>query len=86
MLTLRINDQVRQQDNTGNMHYKIGDQIEYISKYITLNPGDLLLTGTPHGIGQIKVGDKIKADIKQNEKTLVEMKFAVVEDDCLAKH
>jgi 2-keto-4-pentenoate hydratase/2-oxohepta-3-ene-1,7-dioic acid hydratase in catechol pathway len=36
------------------MYFKIGDQLEFITKYITLNPGDLILTGTPNGIGPIE--------------------------------
>jgi acylpyruvate hydrolase len=77
---LYINDGVRQQDNTGNMHYKIGDQLEYITRYVTLNPGDLILTGTPHGIGPVAVGDRIHATLKQADKLLVEMKYDVIED------
>jgi acylpyruvate hydrolase len=82
-LTLFINEKVRQHDNTGNMHYKIGDQIEYISRYVILNPGDLILTGTPHGIGPIEVGDKIHATLKQNEQLLVEMRYDVTKDSLI---
>jgi acylpyruvate hydrolase len=80
-LTLFINNQVRQQDNTGNMHYKIGETLEHLSHYVTLNKGDLILTGTPSGIGPISVGDKLMAQLKQEEKTLVEMKYDVIEDE-----
>ncbi len=79
-LTLWINDQVKQTDNTGNMHYKIGETLEHITKYVTLNKGDLILTGTPHGIGQINVGDRMKANLKQNGEVLVEMNYLVEEE------
>jgi len=62
------------------MHYKIGETLEYITKYVTLNPGDLILTGTPHGIGPIKVGDNLKANLKQDGNVLVEMNYQVEEE------
>lgn len=61
------------------MHYKIGETLEHLTSYVTLNKGDLILTGTPSGIGQIKVGDKLKANIKQEGKVLVEMSYDVEE-------
>ena len=76
-MTLYINNEIKQQDNTGNMHFKIGDQLEYITKYCTLNPGDLILTGTPHGIGPIKLGDKLHATLSQDGQIVVEMKYNV---------
>jgi 2-keto-4-pentenoate hydratase/2-oxohepta-3-ene-1,7-dioic acid hydratase in catechol pathway len=42
------------------MHFKIDEIISYISQYITLNEGDLLLTGTPSGVGSVKKGDKVE--------------------------
>jgi acylpyruvate hydrolase len=43
------------------MYYKIGYMIEYVSKFFTLNPGDLFLTGTPSGVGPLKENDKVEA-------------------------
>ena len=74
-LKLRVNDKVTQNDNTGNMHFKIPDIIEFISSYMTLVPGDIIITGTPDGInklyrqililgvGPIKPGDEVHAQI-----------------------
>ena len=62
------------------MHYKIGETLEHLTRYVSLNKGDLILTGTPHGIGPINVGDKLKANITQNGKVLVEMNYLVEED------
>jgi acylpyruvate hydrolase len=82
-MSLYVNDKLVQHDNTGNMHFKIGDQLEYITKYTTLNKGDLIITGTPAGVGPIKVGDKLKANIEQNKEILTEIIFNVEEDTCL---
>jgi len=41
------------------MHFKINKLVSYISKYITINEGDLLLTGTPMGVGPVGQGDKV---------------------------
>lgn len=76
-INLWINGEIKQTDNTGNMHFKIDEQLEFITKYVTLYPGDLVLTGTPHGIGHISIGDKIRANLIQNDTTLVELKFNV---------
>ena len=51
------------------MIYKIDFLIHYISKYVTLNKGDLIFTGTPKGVGPVNVGDKLKGYI-ENEKLL----------------
>jgi acylpyruvate hydrolase len=41
------------------MIFKLPTLIEYISKYITFNEGDIIMTGTPSGVGPIKKGDKV---------------------------
>jgi len=45
----------------GNMHFKIDETISYISNYIKLEDGDLILTGTPEGVGPVMKGDKVTA-------------------------
>jgi acylpyruvate hydrolase len=62
------------------MHYKIGETLEHLTQYVTLNQGDLILTGTPSGIGPIAVGDRLKASLKQEGKVLLEMNYNVEED------
>lgn len=47
------------------MIFKLPKLIEYISSYMTLNKGDVILTGTPSGVGPIKPGDEVKAYLKQ---------------------
>jgi 2-keto-4-pentenoate hydratase/2-oxohepta-3-ene-1,7-dioic acid hydratase in catechol pathway len=64
-LKLWVNDVVKQDSNTGKMIFSIAEQIEHLSSRITLNPGDVVLTGTPSGVGAarkefLKAGDAVK--------------------------
>ena len=59
-ITLKVNGVTKQDSNTGNMIFNIAELIEFISKYITLAPGDVISTGTPEGIG-ITQGEKLEA-------------------------
>jgi acylpyruvate hydrolase len=74
-----VNKQTRQRDLTGNMHFKIDEIISYVSKYITLNQGDLLLTGTPAGVGSVKKGDQVEAFARLGDSTLASLAFEVAE-------
>lgn len=66
-LWLDVNGEVRQNDNTNLMLFKIPEQLEEISSVMTLEPGDIVLTGTPKGIGPVEVGDTVKAGIEAGE-------------------
>jgi 2-keto-4-pentenoate hydratase/2-oxohepta-3-ene-1,7-dioic acid hydratase in catechol pathway len=64
-----VNGDIRQDSNTSDMIYSIADQISYISQAFTLMPGDVLLTGTPAGVGiesdrYLKVGDVVRVEIE----------------------
>lgn len=72
-----INGVIKQKGTTGDMHYKIDEIIEYISNAFTLVPGDLILTGTPAGVGPIHGGDHLKMHLKRSGKILVEADFHV---------
>lgn len=61
--SLRINDQLMQKGNTSDMIFSIDQVIEYISKFMTLKTGDLIYTGTPSGVGPVKIGDHLEAFI-----------------------
>ncbi|MGQ9631531.1 MAG: fumarylacetoacetate hydrolase family protein [bacterium] len=63
-MVLRVNREERQRSNTSNMIFKIPEIIEYISKYMTLLPGDIISTGTPEGISPIVPGDVVEATIE----------------------
>jgi len=58
-LTLRINGAFRQQGNTGQMMIGIFDLMAHISTHFTLLPGDVVLTGTPAGVGPLHSGDEL---------------------------
>lgn len=64
-ILLKINGEVRQQSNTKHMLFKIPEILAYLSKFITLVPGDIVATGTPSGVGPIQPGDIIEASIDQ---------------------
>lgn len=57
---LKINDTTVQKGNTKNMLFNINQIIAYVSKYFTLNIGDLIYTGTPAGVGPLSVYDNMK--------------------------
>lgn len=59
-----LNGQVMQSGRTSQMIFNIPYLIEYISSVMTLNPGDLISTGTPSGIAPMKSGDKIEVRIE----------------------
>ena len=61
-----VNGERKQFNNTGQMLYQVAQQIEYISAIITLEPGDLISTGTISGVGNttgtyLKAGDKVES-------------------------
>lgn len=63
-MTLQVNGQTRQKGSTSLMMRKIPEIISEASQLFTLYPGDLILTGTPSGVSQIKSGDIIEACIE----------------------
>ena len=63
-LSLRVNGELRQNSNTRRLVYSVERLIEYASSFYTLYPGDLIFTGTPEGVGPVKPGDVITADIE----------------------
>jgi 2-keto-4-pentenoate hydratase/2-oxohepta-3-ene-1,7-dioic acid hydratase in catechol pathway len=62
-ITLRQNGQVKQQARTSQMIYSVAEIVSFASQSITLLPGDLILTGTPSGVGPIRAGDQLEARI-----------------------
>ncbi|MGB5873987.1 MAG: fumarylacetoacetate hydrolase family protein, partial [Bacteroidota bacterium] len=63
-LECRVNGRIRQKANTKDLVFDIPTIIEYVTKQITLEPGDIVSTGTPGGIGPIKHGDTMMCRIK----------------------
>lgn len=66
---LYMNKKLTQKGNTSNMIYSIETLICFISKYFTIQKGDLIYTGTPVGVGAVKQGDHLEAFI-ENESLL----------------
>ncbi|WP_417584279.1 fumarylacetoacetate hydrolase family protein [Nitrincola sp.] len=64
-LSLWINDQLRQQGNTAQMLLPVTALLAYISEWFTLLPGDVVLTGTPAGVGELHAGDKLCLQLGQ---------------------
>jgi 2-keto-4-pentenoate hydratase/2-oxohepta-3-ene-1,7-dioic acid hydratase in catechol pathway len=63
-LQLKVNGEVRQNANTRELIYDVQRLIEYASSFYTLLPGDLIFTGTPAGVGPVKPGDVLSAQIE----------------------
>lgn len=71
-LTCTLNGELRQNSNTSDMIFSVAEIIEFLSKYMTLEPGDLILTGTPEGVimglpekNWLKPGDIVKVEIEK---------------------
>jgi 2-keto-4-pentenoate hydratase/2-oxohepta-3-ene-1,7-dioic acid hydratase in catechol pathway len=62
-LQLRQNGQLRQSTRTSRMIYSVAQIISFASQSLTLLPGDVILTGTPAGVGPIRAGDQLEAAI-----------------------
>lgn len=76
-LYLTVNDEVRQNDSTNLMLFQIPTLLSEISKVMTLEAGDIVLTGTPKGVGPVVPGDVMRAGIKVDGKELEEAKIEV---------
>ncbi|MGC8970822.1 MAG: fumarylacetoacetate hydrolase family protein [bacterium] len=63
-IELRVNGIIRQKDNTKNLIFKIPQIISFITRHMTLEPGDIIATGTPSGIAPIKPGDIVEAEVE----------------------
>jgi 2-keto-4-pentenoate hydratase/2-oxohepta-3-ene-1,7-dioic acid hydratase in catechol pathway len=62
-LELKQNGEVRQRARTRQMIYSVGEIVSFASRSLTLLPGDVILTGTPSGVGAIHAGDQLEARI-----------------------
>ncbi len=59
----RLNGTVRQQGSTRDLIFSIPELLRYITAFLTLEPGDLIPTGTPAGVGAVKPGDRIQVEV-----------------------
>ena len=70
-IVTKVNGEIRQNSSTQHMMFPVADIIAIVSQYVTLEPGDVILTGTPEGVGQgmnppqyLRAGDEVKISIE----------------------
>jgi fumarylpyruvate hydrolase len=73
-IALTVNGSLKQQGLISDMIWNVADLISHISQFFTLMPGDMIMTGTPAGVGAIKPGDEMLATIDGLEPLMVEVK------------
>ena len=64
-LEILVNGQVRQKSNTSRLIFSVAKLISYCSNFYTLYPGDIIMTGTPEGVGPVQAGDVMHAKIEK---------------------
>ena len=64
-LTLRVNDEIKQQASISEMLFSVPYLISWLSRHLTLHPGDVIATGTPPGVGPLQPGDLVEVTIPQ---------------------
>lgn len=63
MLSCRVNGELRQMGSTRDMVYSVRNLVAYISSIMTLEPGDLIFTGSPAGVGPLTPGDRVEVSM-----------------------
>jgi 2-keto-4-pentenoate hydratase/2-oxohepta-3-ene-1,7-dioic acid hydratase in catechol pathway len=63
-ISLSLNNEIKQESNTKNMIFSPTDLVEFLSKIMTLYPGDVIATGTPSGVGHMEKGDIVEVSIE----------------------
>lgn len=64
LISCYVNDEMRQMASTRDMVFSVKQLIAFVSSVMTLEPGDVLLTGTPSGVGKLQAGDNVRIDIE----------------------
>src|SRR5690606_28431011 len=64
-VTTTVDGEVRQDGNTAQMIHGIPEIIAYVSSFMTLLPGDVILTGTPAGVGPVRVGQRMNVAVER---------------------
>jgi 2-keto-4-pentenoate hydratase/2-oxohepta-3-ene-1,7-dioic acid hydratase in catechol pathway len=63
-IAMRVNGETRQRSRTSNMIFRPPTIISYVSQVMTLLPGDVILTGTPSGVGPLSPGDRVEVEVE----------------------
>jgi fumarylpyruvate hydrolase len=61
---LKVNGEVKQKGDLSELIWNVPETISYLSHLITLRPGDIIMSGTPAGVGPIKPGDKLEGFVE----------------------
>jgi fumarylpyruvate hydrolase len=64
VVTLKVNAEIRQQGDLNQLIWKVPEMISYLSGLFTLQPGDIIMTGTPAGVGAVKRGDVLEGFVE----------------------
>jgi len=64
LVTCHVNGQLRQMASTRDMVFPVAQLVAYISSVMTLEPGDVILTGTPSGVGPLEAGDEVRVEVE----------------------
>jgi fumarylpyruvate hydrolase len=63
-ISVKVNGEFRQQGNLDQQIWQIDETISYLSEFVTLEPGDIIMTGTPAGVGPCVAGDKLEGHLE----------------------
>lgn len=63
-ISTRVNGETRQRSNTSDLIFGIAELVEFVSSIMTLEPGDVIATGTPPGVGKLERGDVVEVEIE----------------------
>lgn len=85
-LYLTVNGESKQLDSTDLMLFQIPRVLSDISKVMTLEKGDVVLTGTPKGVGSVKPGDVMRAGVKVEGKEVEEGKIEVLVEESTSSY
>lgn len=62
-VSMFLNNKIKQNSSTDNLIFKVPNLVSFISGIMTLNPSDIIMTGTPDGVGPVNVGDEMEVAI-----------------------
>jgi 2-keto-4-pentenoate hydratase/2-oxohepta-3-ene-1,7-dioic acid hydratase in catechol pathway len=68
--SLKVNGELKQAGSSKDMVFTVADTISYLSRAFTLNTGDLIFMGTPEGVGPLRSGDQVEAELQAGRVTL----------------
>ena len=73
-ISLKVNNKIKQKSDISKLIWSVPQIITKLSNYTTLYPGDIIFTGTPEGVGKLKIGDHVEGMIEQIGKVSITIK------------